>query len=203
MLGLTMASAHATVIVNGGFETGDLSGWGGNFLASSVAAPPVAQEGSFAAKLEGPGNVAEVSQVVPANPGDVVTMSGFLLTESTIPAGDSFGLFKVVFKNIADGDIPFDPALVTVGGYNAGFPGAESTPFLNNSSPVNTWVFSEVQVTAPAETVNVQLLALNVDFAGGNNPIWFDSIQATVVPEPTSSLLVGLGALGLLVRRRR
>ena len=204
LLAVSAAPSSATVIANGGFETGDLASWGGNFLASTVGAPGVgAQEGSFAAKLEGPINVAEVNQFVPASPGDVVTMSGYILTEATIPAGPSFGLFKIVFKNAANGDIPFDAGLVSIGGYNASFPGAESTPFLNNASPTNTWVFSQVQVTAPAETVNVQLLALNVDFAGGNNPIWFDGIQATVVPEPGSALLVGLGAIGLLGRRRR
>jgi hypothetical protein len=198
--------ASAVVLANAGFETGNLTGWSGNFLATTVGAPGVgAQEGSFAAKLEGPSNVAEVNQTFAANPGDVVTMSGYMLTEATIPAGPSFGLFKIVFKNLANGDIPFDAGLVTIGGYNGSFPGAESTPFVNNASAINTWIFSQVQVTAPAETASVQFLALNVDFAGGNNPIWFDDIQATIVPipEPASVMLSGLGALALLVRRRR
>lgn len=203
-LGMLANPANAAVLANGGFETGDLTGWSGNFLATTVGAPGVgAQEGSFAAKLEGPANVAEVNQTVAANPGDVVTMSGYMLTEATIPAGASFGLFKIVFKNLANGDIPFDAGLVTIGGYNGSFPGAESTPFVDNSSAINTWVFSQVQVTAPAETVSVQFLALNVDFAGGNNPVWFDGIQATVVPEPASVTMSGLGVLALLVRRRR
>jgi hypothetical protein len=204
-LGMLVHPVSAVVLANGGFETGDLSGWGGNFLATTVGAPAIAgaQEGAFAAKLEGPTAVAEVNQFFPANPGDVVTMSGYMLTEAAIPAGPSFGLFKIVFKNVANGDIPFDAGLVTIGGYNASFPGAESTPFVNNATPINTWVFSEVQVTAPAETASVQLLALNVDFAGGNNPIWFDGIQASIVPEPTSLMLSGLGALTLLSRRRR
>lgn len=203
-LGLLLSSAHAVVLANGGFETGTFSGWSGNFLASTVAAPGVgAQEGSFAGKLEGGANVAEVNQVFPANPGEVFNLSGYMLSEATIPTGPSFGLFKIVFLNIANGVIPFPASNVSIGGYNASFPGAESTPFLNNGSPVNTWVFSEVQVLAPADTVQVQFLALNVDFAGGTNPIWFDGIQATLIPEPTSVTLAGLGTLALLVRRRR
>jgi hypothetical protein len=203
-IGFLVNPASAVVLTNGGFESGNLTGWSGNFLGTTVGAPGVgAFEGSFAAKLEGPGGVAEVNQLFAVNPGNIVNMSGYLLTENVIPGGPSFGLFKIVFKNLANGDVPFDPALITKGVYNAGFPGAESLVNVNSGTAINTWTFAEVEVQAPAEAVSVQFLALNVDFAGGNNPVWFDGIQATIVPEPASVTMAGLGVLGLLIRRRR
>jgi hypothetical protein len=60
-------------------------------------------------------------------------------------------------------------------------PGVESLPFVDAATPVNTWVFSEAQGVAPAGTVEVSFLLLNVDFAGGENPIWFDDAQALLV----------------------
>lgn len=203
-LGLLSSAAHAVVLANGGFETGDFTGWSGNLLASTVGAPGVgAQEGTKAAKLQGGFDVAEVNQTFAANPGDVAKMSGWMLTEATLPGGPSFGLFKIVFRDSLNVDIAFPAANVTIGTYNSSFPGAESIPQLTSSSAINTWTFSEVEVLVPANTVSVLFLALNVDFNTGPNPIWFDGIQASVIPEPTSVTMAGLGALALLVRRRR
>jgi hypothetical protein len=165
-------------LTNGGFETGDFTGWGGT--ADNVVSAPVvgAHSGAFAAQLttSGGGNVADVAQALPANPGDEINLSVWLLTEAALPAGPSFGLAKIVFRDSLGNDLVPDSA--SIGIINTEFPGIESQPFLNDASPVDTWQFSEAQGIAPAGTVEVRFLLLNVDFAGGENPIWVDDAQA-------------------------
>ena len=113
--------------------------------------------------------------------GNVLTWRGvWMLTEAAIPDGVSFGLAKIVFRD-ADGN-DLEPASVSIG--QAGppeNPGVESLPFLDAASPVDTWVFSEAQGVAPEGTVEVSFLLLNVDFAGGENPIWVDDARASLV----------------------
>jgi len=176
---------------NGDFETGDFTGWDGTG-DNVIGAPFVgAHSGSFAAQLTttGGGGVAEIGQTIAANPGDEVNLSVWMLTEAPLPVGASFGLAKIVFRD-ADGNALL-PASASIGVINTEFPGIESQPFVNDATPVDTWIFSEAQGIAPAGTVTVSFLLLNVDFAGGENPIWFDTSQATVIngePPPLAQI---------------
>jgi hypothetical protein len=166
-------------LVNGGFETGDFTGWdvnGDNVVGAPVAG---AHSGTSAARLTvtGGGNVAAIRQIFAASPGDEVNFSAWILTEAPLPAGPSFGLAKIVFEDAAGNDL--EPASVSIGQLGpAENPGIESLPFVDATTPVDTWVFSEAQGVAPEGTVRVRFLLLNVDFAGGENPIWFDDAQA-------------------------
>jgi hypothetical protein len=170
-------------LVNSDFETGDFAGWTVNAGDNTVGVPGVgAQSGAFAAQLTAPGGngVAEIRQTFAANPGDEVNFSAWMLTEAALPAGPSFGLAKIVFTDA--GGNALEPASVSIGQFGPPEnPGIESLPFLNDVSTANTWVFSEAQGVAPEGTVEVSFLLLNVDFAGGENPIWFDNAQAIFV----------------------
>jgi hypothetical protein len=191
MVGLMLApsKALATLLTNGGFETGDVTGWNIGPGNISVGAPSVgAIEGSFALRLSTPvDGVPEVNQglfgganpIIPASPGQEFRLSGYMLTPAPLPAGSTYGLFKIVFEDAAGNDL--EPASVSIGLAGAPpFPGAESQPYLNSATPPNTWIFSETQAVAPAGTVSVQFLALNVDFNNGaNHPMWYDGIVAT------------------------
>ncbi|MDH3970273.1 MAG: hypothetical protein OEU56_24965, partial [Rhodospirillales bacterium] len=174
------------LLSNGGFEDGDLTGWTDTAGTNTVGAPGAgARTGSFAAQLTTPGGstvdniVPEIRQIFAANPGDEVNFSAWLLTEAALPEGASFGLAKIVFKDAAGNDLV--PASASIGVINAEFPGIESEPFLDSTSPVGIWVFSQAQGVAPAGTVEVQFLLLNIDYAGGENPIWFDDSQASFI----------------------
>jgi len=176
------------LLTNGSFETGDLTGWsnpGGGGGNATVGAPVVgAQDGDFAVRLELETGVSEIRQTFPANPGDEFNMNGYMLTEAQLPVGDTFGLFKIVFRDANGADLL--PESASIGQINTDFPGIESLPFLNSDSPVDTWIFSEAQGVAPAGTTQVLFLVLNVDFAGGLNPMWFDNIQATLSTVPVA-----------------
>jgi hypothetical protein len=77
-------------LTNGGFETGDFSGWTINSGDNTVGAPGVGpRSGAFAAQLTAPGGtgVAEIRQTFAANPGDEVNFSAWMLTEAPLPEG--------------------------------------------------------------------------------------------------------------------
>ena len=107
----SVAASHANVLVNGDFETGDLTGWNLGPGILNVGAPGVgAQGGTFALEMTAPTDgVPEVNQGsfdfvanIAANPGDVVNLSGYMLTEAPLPAvgvGATFCLFKIVFED--------------------------------------------------------------------------------------------------------
>jgi hypothetical protein len=168
-------------LINGGFETGDFTGWEGSGNNATGAPVAGARSGSFAAQLTttGGGKVSEVRQAFAANPGDEVNLSVWMLTEAQLPAGASFGLAKIVFRDAGGADLI--PESASIGVINFDFPGIESQPFVNDASAIDTWVFSEAQGVAPAGTTEVIFQLLNVDFAGGENPIWFDDAQAIFV----------------------
>ena len=188
---------NVNLLTNGDFETCDLTGWTdpasnpGN-AAVGAPTPTGAQDGSNAAELTLEAGVSELRQSAPAAPGDEFYFSGHMLTENVLPAGDSFGLLKIVFRDSDGNDLVPDSA--TLGQINTDFPGIESLPFLDSTRQEDTWVFSEAQGVAPAGTVEVLFIILNVDFAGGTNPIWFDNISAcevvqvaTVEPESVTA----------------
>ncbi|MDZ4656900.1 MAG: hypothetical protein SH868_04900 [Bythopirellula sp.] len=131
----------------------------------------------------------------PASGGDEFNLSGYMLTEVALPAGPTFGLFKIVFEDAAGVDLA--PASISIGQPNNDFPGAEALPFLNIDSPVNEWVFAEAQAVAPAGTASVFFLVLNVDFGNGaNHPMWFDNVSATEVLPGVPGDFDGDGAVG-------
>jgi hypothetical protein len=169
-------------LINGGFETGDFTGWTVNAGDNTVGAPGVgARSGAFAGQLTtaGGSGVGEIRQTFAASPGDEINFSTWMLTEAPIPDGVSFGLAKIVFRDAAGNDL--EPASVSIGQFGPPEnPGVESLPFVDAATPVDTWVFSEAQGVAPDGTVEVSFLLLNVDFAGGENPIWFDDAQASL-----------------------
>ena len=171
------------LLVNGGFEAADLSDWNGAGAggagSATIGAPGIgAQSGSNAVKLELFPGVAEVRQIMPCAPGDVINMQGYMMSEVALPpAFETFGLLKVVFRDAMGADILVDT--INIGGQNPSFPGVESAPFLNETNTPGAWVFTEAEGVAPAGAVEVLLLALNVDFGAAVEPIWFDNISVT------------------------
>lgn len=214
----SVAQAQINLLNNGSFETGDTSGWDDSSPvgAFSVGAPSPAgaQDGSNALLMSALDNTVpsvfqgafDGSFQIPAVEGDEFNFSAYMLTEDAFTStGFTAGIIKIVFEDSAGNDLV--PASVSIGALNTANPGAEGLPFLTVDSTPDTWIFSETQAVAPANTASVQFLLLNVNFGGNGGAgvdMYFDNAFAYQVPEPsTYALLFGFGALGFVLYRRR
>ena len=201
-VGLLVSSASAAnLLVNPSFESGTLTGW--NVNGGAIGQPGIgAQSGAFSTLLTTPGNgVPEINQSFAATPGQEFNFSGYMMTPAALPGGPSFGLLKIVFRDAGNVDLQVTQAAIgTIVGPS--FPGVETSQ-VNSSSAINTWFFLEAQAIAPATTTSVLFLALDIEFNGGNHPVYVDNLQASVVPEPSSATIALLGGLSFFARRRK
>lgn len=170
MLFLTVCShTQAGMIVNGGFEAGNLSGWTVTETGSAGAGHdygvtngsdggygPVAHSGSYGAYINPPGGTVDFSQTI------------------DIPTAGNYAIDFWVQPYFNDADV----VSVFLGGvelYTTNF--TEGGPY------------TEIDLTAAAgsgsQTVDFQ-------FAAGSGPIFFDDASLTAleptVPEPTTAL---------------
>jgi hypothetical protein len=203
----------ANQLANAGFESGaalgnppapGATGWMtfGNANTVSANLDPV-RTGVGSLQLVGGGGfgVPGASQTFPASPGQIWDLQGYMLTENALPPDTTFGLLKIVWGN-GTNDLP--PAGILIGQAGpAANPGVESLPFLNSTSTPNTWHFTQARGVAPPGTTQVSFFALFVDQSPGTG--YFDDLQATLIPEPSSLALVILGSVALAggLRRRQ
>lgn len=171
------------LLINGDFESGTTNGWSTWGTATSTQA----DVSNFSLQLPGAGGftVPSAFQQLSASPGDEFRLSGYMLTETALPADATAGLLKIVFKDAENNDL--QPAEVSVGmqAADAAFPGAESLPVLNSESPAGTWILSETQAIAPEGTASVSFFLIHIDQSPGT--IFFDSIEV-VDPNAETSL---------------
>jgi len=170
-------AAHANLITNGGFETGDFSGWTTSidpfWDGVDTAAP---QAGAFAAFFGNPGGTSTISQ-----------------TLATV-AGTSY---DIRFWLMAEGD-PLGNAAPNL--FSFAWNGASGAPAIVNSGPFAYTQF-EYQLVASSSSTTISFSFSDTP------AFWdFDSVDVTAipnrVPEPGSLALV-LGALGALVATKR
>jgi len=195
-----MASATATLeimvivqtpginlLANPGLESGTTD-WNLNLSGGAASASTAyAHSGTDSLEIDSTGASAwtspSASQSFSASEGDVFNFQGYMLNSVNSPiTGNSFGLFKIEFKDSEGAKLV--PASVSIGTLqsNTSYPGAESTPHLDSGSATDTWVFSETQAVAPAGTAQVDFFVLNVNEIG--NIMYFDDIQAIRVGDP-------------------
>ena len=113
---------------------------------------------------------------------------------------------------------------VKIGGTQLGDPAFTNGPILNDGTgvsgsmliswdPVNGASFSTTGLLTNADFTNADTGAFAGDdgflfgfsgrVGGANQDLFIDNLVITTVPEPSSAALLGLGAFGLLLRRRR
>jgi MYXO-CTERM domain-containing protein len=174
------ASAHADVVINGGFELpiNAANGWTTNTgftqnaLGTTVITP---RTGSFYTGATSSSNTTRtntISQSLSLNAGDVV----------------DFGMFYELANTSASAAVT-----VTLDG---------NVIYTNTLGAGNilTWT----AVSAPGITIanNSPLLSISQTVSGRTNSFCFDDVSVTLVPAPASAML-GLSALGMVARRRR
>jgi PEP-CTERM motif len=175
---LGAAPASAGPVVNGGFETGDFTGWtltGDSSNSFVVSDLPVPQSGTFGASF-----------------GPVGTTGGIMQTLTTIAGAN----YVLDFWLQAEPD-PFGAA--TPNSFLATWGGTTVTSLVD--SPAFGYVHEVFSVTATSASTDL-------GFTFRNDPAFWDLDNVSVtavsaVPEPETLALVGLGLAVLAAQRRR
>jgi PEP-CTERM motif-containing protein len=182
--------------VNGGFETGDFTGWTqfptgpGQQTIDSVNP----SSGVFSGKIfnDAPPSNSLMKQAN-LNPGQFTP--GQLVSVS-FDARGSFGVGGVAFAELfseLDG-----------GGTSAAFLHVVSV----NGDP-NVWTTNSFSTTVGPDSsggITLQLGNVLGAIAGSQNTVWYDNVSVSVdslIPEPASVTLLGLAGMALIGRRRK
>jgi PEP-CTERM motif len=134
-------------------------------------------------------------QYVAAQPGVSYLLTGYAYIPTALPGGTSEGFLQITFVDSTTtqnlGTVQTSPGNALV------------SNVVNSSSPTGTWIQLSEVATAPAGTAYAEPFTLVLD----QNPttVYFDDLSLTVVPEPSSFALAGLGLAAMLfvVRRRK
>ena len=201
-LGVFASQAHANLLVNGNFETGDLSGWTvsqGPSLVTPDPSNPFSVGRPFSAAVTGTraldgaysARIVTESDVGSDMPHSVLCSGTLSQTLLTTPGQE----YTLSFLVQADQASPAQPSTITAsfGGQLFSYPNDPMIQLYGWSLP-KTQITTHVLASAASTT-------LSFYFVGG--PVLIDDVSVTAVPEPAQWALMGLAALAIAATARR
>jgi hypothetical protein len=209
VLALTTSATQAqNVLVDPGFESGAAAqpnpiplpgGAGGGWAAFNGATFSTAHPefGTYSLQgLQGVGaawNFEAAYQILPASPGQQYTLTGDYMT--TTGLGSYAGAFiQITYFSATGADL---------GTVETGGAGAKANSY--NPAALDVWNAGSVTATAPAGAAFVApYFAFMMNGSQTSQvDLYWDHGSLTLVPEPSSLTLLGLGFAGAMIWRRR
>ena len=218
---LSAVCAASSLLVNGGFETGDFTGWtvvdlvgsSGSFFVDNDGTPPLSglptvgpASGSFYAvsAQEGTGTHALIQTFTVPGPGNTVTLSFDMFVDDHNGVGpliDPAGLDHTGGPNqharvdiLTPAASPFDTGAGVLASLYLGVdPAAPPNPYTN-------YVFDISGFVGGGGTYQLRFAEVDNQFFLHQG---VDNVSIDAVPEPQSLILLGSGLMALLVLKRR
>ena len=166
-------AAHANIVTNGGFETGDFAGWTASITVNDGVDTLAPQAGAYAAYFGNPGGISTISQTLATVAGTTYDIQFWLMAEADVNGSATPNSFS------------FD------------WDGAPGAPAMVDAGPFGYTQFDYQLVASSASTT------ISFSFSNSPAFWDFDSVDVNAVPEPTSLALVfgALGVLVAVKRR--
>lgn len=192
---LTMsATAQLELTTNGGFEAGDISDWvefptgGSSFFNVTGDSSSGAFAGNVFNDVDGSAYIVKQANlgIGQVSPGDTVTISF-----DAKGSGEAGGVHFAEFFSEIDGGGTSSSAIL--GG----------APLFPLSDAYTTYNFTTTAGADVSAGVTLQFVAATGANIGSTSTLFIDNVSVSIVPEPTTAALAGLGGLAMLGRRRR
>jgi hypothetical protein len=203
-LSFGLSAKAQNLLTDPGFESGGVSSpW--NTFNGAAFSQDFAQTGSWSMLNNGPGGftVPGAFQILPTTAGAEYDLTGFGLTPTAPGAGSSFGILQITFFSGVNGTGGNLGTIdVSNGNTPTGAGNAQGSQQINSASQTGVWIPLDTGIAqAPTGSQSLEVFTLVVD----QNPtkVYFDNLDLTQVPEPSTFALFALTGAGLYGRLRR
>jgi hypothetical protein len=185
-IGAQVGTASAD-LVNGGFETGDFTGWtltnadyATYVIGDSSSPSTTAHSGNSEALLGMSGSPGTISQSMATTAGQVYTVNFWLANDGTPQMAGFDGTGTVSFMALWNGVAQNIKPLVDT----------------NTAFPYTQYQFTAIADASGASTVGFE-------FQHDTSTFHLDDVSATPTPIPAAAWLLGSGLMGLVGLRRK